>query len=569
MKWKLINQYEPYTDILEQVLKNRKITNINYLNLDNTSLLDPYLLDNIDLASDLLIQHCNLLHEILIIVDSDCDGYTSAATLYNYIIIAFPKMIEHIHFYIHDSKIHGIPLKEELLQYQLICVPDAGTNDLKQQAWLNDHNVDIIILDHHEAESDIKCNSKLAIVNNQTSINYTNKMISGVGVVYKFLKIVDKKINGNFANIFLDLVAVGMAADMQSIWYDETAYLIREGLKKENIHNPFLTTLINNSSFTIDKNNMNYITVSFYIAPLINAVTRVGTLEEKRIVFSSMLFDYAYRLVSNPKKLGGYEPLVEQAYRLCVNLKNRQKRLKDQGTTYIKSLLENYDDNNKAIILNIDNKLDEGLVGLIANEIAGEYHKPVVLIRNNIGHMRGYDKSELKNFKILLEECNDVDWVRGHANAGGTKYNNDNVEPLIQELNEKLKDIDFSNSYDIDYIIEQNCDSQWLKNQILKLYKVQYIWGRGCEEPLILFKDFNISNKDINLLKRNTLKINLNGIYAIKFHISDYEYEELIKHNNIKINIIGYVTVNEWNGIKQPQIKIVDYQIEPIRKFIY
>jgi single-stranded DNA-specific DHH superfamily exonuclease len=42
-------------------------------------------------------------------------------------------------------------------------------------------------------------------------------MISGVGVVYKFLQILDKKINGNFANIFLDLVAVGMAADMQSI----------------------------------------------------------------------------------------------------------------------------------------------------------------------------------------------------------------------------------------------------------------------------------------------------------------------------------------------------------------
>ena len=47
--------------------------------------------------------------------------------------------------------------------------------------------------------------------------------------------------------MFLDLVAVGMAADMQSLQESETAYLIRTGLNQ--IKNPFISTLIKNSSF--------------------------------------------------------------------------------------------------------------------------------------------------------------------------------------------------------------------------------------------------------------------------------------------------------------------------------
>lgn len=574
MKWNLINDYTPYTNILEQTLKNRNL-DYNYLNLTEDVLIDPLLLDNIKLASEILLKHCQNQHEILIIVDSDCDGYTSAATLYNYLIIAFPNMINNIDIILHDTKIHGIPIERiPLTKYELIIVPDAGTNDIEQQQTLLETNTDLIILDHHEAEYEFQCNEHFALVNNQISNNYSNKMLSGVGIVWKLLNILDQTLNIEFAPIFLDLVAVGLAADMQSVQYPETAYLIREGLKKENIHNPFLITLIQNSSFTIDINNMNYTTVSFYIAPFINAVTRVGTMEEKTLIFSSMLFNYAYKMILSTKR--GYtdqlETLVEQAYRTCINIKNRQKKLKDIGANYIKSLLNNYDSNNKAIILNINNELDKGLIGLVANEIAGEFHKPVALVNPNdeelLGSMRGYDKSELKDFKTILESCSEVNWVRGHLNSAGVSIKHQQIPELIKDLNQKLNNIDFSNNYNIDYIIDPHYDTDWIKQQIITLDRVKYIWGRGCEEPLLLFENFPISNNDINLLRRGTLKINLNGISAIKFFVKDSEYEQLIECDNKNINIIGYATINNWNGIIQPQIKIVDYQIVN-KKFVY
>lgn len=97
---------------------------------------------------------------------------------------------------------------------------------------------------------------------------------------------------------------------------------------------------------------------------------------------------------------------------------------------------------------------------------------------------------------------------------------------------------------------------------------MNYLWGKGCEEPLILFKDYEISVNDIQLLARGTLKINLgNGISAIKFFTKETEYEDMISSGENKIiNLTGHCSINKWNGNKYPQIMIVDYEIENSKK---
>ena len=588
MEYKLINNYEKNTPVLEQVLINRNIKNKDkYFNLDSSVLLSPYLLENIELASDILIKHLKNNSKILIIVDSDCDGYTSAAALYNYLIISFPEIENNIDFIVHKEKMHKIIINDYILKnYQLICVPDAGSNDFEEHKILNNNNIDLIILDHHQVEKDFFNNNEhFAIVNNQISKNYTNKMISGVGIVWKFLQVLDNKLKNNYANLFLDLVAVGMAADMQSLQEEETAFLIREGLKEENIINPFIKTLIAHSSFTIkNPQDMNYTTVSFNIAPFINAITRIGTLDEKILLFSSMLFNCAYRLVPSTKrgsKNGDVEILVEQSYRVCNNVKNRQNKLKEESLSIIqKNLLLNYDlINEKSIILNINNILDKNLIGLVANEIASEYQKPTVLLNYNeeteelIGSMRGYDKSELKNFKTVLENCEGVNWVKGHLNAAGCSIEKDKIDIIKNNINEQLKNINFNIQYDIDYILDfENMDKQFIVEQILNVGSKSFLWGKGCEEPYILFTNIIVPISKIHLLNKGTLKIEINdNISAIKFNVKEEEYEKIISGNEIKnIKIIGCCNINNWQGKKQPQIKIIDYCISiPEKKWIF
>ena len=69
----------------------------------------------------------------------------------------------------------------------------------------------------------------------------------------------------------------------------ETNYIMCEGLK--NIKNKGFSTLIEAQSFSLKEKaiypyiGLNAIDIDFYIAPLINAITRVGTVEEKRNMF--------------------------------------------------------------------------------------------------------------------------------------------------------------------------------------------------------------------------------------------------------------------------------------------
>lgn len=156
-----------------------------------------------------------------------------------------------------------------------------------------------------------------------------------------------------------------------------------------------------------------------------------------------------------------------------------------------------------------------------------------------------------------------------HANAAGCNIINNDIPSVIEELNEKLHDIQFEPKYDIDYIINQDDEDWRAANQIIEINKYNYIWGRGCEEPLILVKDFIISTDKIHLMARGTLKFELsNEITAIKFHAHEEEYEKLIMNdtNMIKLSIVGRCKVNNWNGSKYAQVEIVDYEFSEYKE---
>ena len=102
----------------------------------------------------------------------------------------------------------------------LLIVPDAGSNDYKEHKILSDRGVEVIVLDHHEAD---KISTDAIIVNNQFH-NYPNKGLSGVGVVYKFCQVLDDTLGVKYADLFLDLVAIGLVGDMMSLLDFETKH---------------------------------------------------------------------------------------------------------------------------------------------------------------------------------------------------------------------------------------------------------------------------------------------------------------------------------------------------------
>ena len=171
----------------------------------------PYQLFGQDIqdAVHMLSRALNSEGKIYIQVDSDCDGYTSSAVLINYL----HKMgyRDKIMYSFHPSKEHGFDIdrfvENKLQNYvNLVIIPDAGSNEYDKHAKLRDMGIPMLILDHHHAE---KKTEDAVIVNNQLS-DYPNKELSGVGVTYKFCKALDEWFGQDYADEFLDLVAVGM-----------------------------------------------------------------------------------------------------------------------------------------------------------------------------------------------------------------------------------------------------------------------------------------------------------------------------------------------------------------------
>lgn len=572
MKYQLIAQPNPNYTPLVQILNNRgiDIKDINnYLTTTDDVIIDPRKLDNITQAVKLLVKHIKKPDcKILIQVDSDVDGYTSAALLGNYLNKLFPSKMSQIFFKIHEGKEHGIILSDELINenFTLIIIPDAGSNQFEEHKALKDAGIDVLVLDHHETE---KCSEDAIVVNNQLSENYENKSLSGVGVVYKFCKLIDEIRDENIADGYLDLVALGMISDMMDLRSFETKHLINKGIA--NINNPFFKGLIDRQAYSLGP-TITPIGIAFYIAPMINATIRVGTQEEKMIMFQAMLENSAYRLIPSTKRghKGEEETIMEQAIRNCVNIKSRQKKMRDQGVEQIEAIIQrdNLND-NQILLVETTGILNQNLTGLVANQLMAKYQKPVLLLRSTEDNLlegsgRGYDKSEFNNFKDFLHESGLVDYAEGHQSAFGVGINADNVESFIAYSNEMLADYDFNASYNVDYIF----DADNLKPQdIMDIAKMKALWGKGIDEAYIVVRNIKVTEQNLRLLSadRNpTLKISLFGgaLTLIKFGSSEKEYKDILSKGYTLIDICGKCSANVWNGNITPQILIEDFEIK-------
>lgn len=531
----------------------------------------------------MLATHINNNDIILIQVDSDVDGYTSAAKLSNYLYHLFPSfVVNKIIYRFHDGKQHGIIADQIPNNVKLVIAPDSSSNDYEEHKKLRDRGIDVLVIDHHEAE---KVSEDACVINNQLC-DYPTKSLSGVGMVYKFCQFMDSILDTDYADDGLDLVALGMIADMMDLRDFETKHLIHKGLK--NIHNPFFSYMIEKNAYSL-KNEITPVGVAFYIAPYVNATVRMGSPEEKRIMFESMLNFKAFNQIDSTKRgcKGQKESIVEQAVRNCTNIKSRQTKARDNSLETIERLIA--DNNllkNKILIIPVPCHIyvEKNLTGLIANQLMSKYQKPVLLLNEIIneqpvisaggnvimnltystweGSARGYDKSSLTDFRKFCVDSGLIEYAEGHANAFGFGIRNSDLKDFIHYCNTVLGDFEFTPCYDVDFIF--NADN-FNGNDILEIAELKSLWGQGVAEPYIALTNVKVTKNNIILMSpdnKPTIKIKLaNGVEVIKFKASQEEYQSLVSEGYFVLDIIGRCDSNTWGGRTTPQIIIEDYEI--------
>lgn len=408
-------------DFLKEIFENRGIKQediMKYLHPSFSDIEDWDKLDNIEEACHLLKKHIDNNSKIGIIVDVDVDGTTSAATLWNF-IKRINSDIE-LDAIIHEKKLHGLTndLYEDVYDndYNLIVLPDSSSRDYEQHKRLKELGIDVLILDHHEAPH----YSEFAVtVNNQLSENYKNKALSGAGIVWQFIRAYIDIFNLDMdANDFLDIVAIGVVSDMMSLTELETRTVAIKGLSNEK--NIFVKHFHQVQNYSIG-NKLTPIGVSFYIAPSINAVHRVGTFEEKKLIFDAMLEGVQDKMIPSTKRghSGEEEPLYEQAIRTAMNVRNRQNKIVDEAVKYIEDKIEKEElTKHKILLIEIPkDKVPQEVVGLIANKIAPKYQQPTLLLRDIDGKLMGsgrnFSNSPIENFRESIEESAYTEYARG------------------------------------------------------------------------------------------------------------------------------------------------------------
>ena len=570
MKYKLIAKPNKNYSPMQQILVNRGIDVKDiehYLKTSDADILNPDLLDNMAEGVKRLVSAIKNQEKMFLIVDCDADGFTASAALVNYIYKVFPSAMDLLSIQLHEGKEHGIEEKwlEEIVanEYKLVICPDASSNDYEQHKFLKDNGIDVLVLDHHDAE---EVSENAIIINNQLS-DYPNKTLSGVGIVYKFCSKIDELMKIKEADTILDLVSLGMIADMMDMRNFETKHLIQKGLTR--IENPFFKALVERQAYSIGE-TVTPIGVAFYIAPLINATIRVGTQNEKEVMFKAMLNHCAYDMIPSTKRgeKGKTEAIVTQAVRNATNVRNRQKKARDNGFEYVEQIIAaNNLDKNKIIVVQVSEDLDKNLTGLIANQLMAKYQKPVLLVRETDegllqGSARGYDKSELKDLKSFLLESGFMEYAEGHAAAMGVGIYKDKVNALVDYSNTVLANYDFSACYDVDYEYMSN---DFKAQDIIDIGSMKSLWGKGVDEAMVVIKGIKITSNNITLMSANknpTIKITLqNGTSLIKFGASQAEFESLKSSGYTEIDVIGTCAINEWQGMITPQILIKDYEV--------
>ena len=614
MKVTLLNEPDKNLSGTVQVLLNRGIDAKNmthYLNTTDEDINEPAAFgqDLLTRGARMLISHIAAEHDILVVVDADCDGFTSSAVLINYLYDVFPAFVEnHLHWFIHGGKQHGLSdCINEAKRYKLVILPDSSSNDYEYHKILSDNGIDVLVLDHHEAEkvSDYAC-----VINNQLS-DYPNKEFSGAGVTWQFCRYLDQVGGNAYAKDYYDLVALGNMADMMSMKSIETKHLIHKGFQTKNIKNPFIFEMAEKNSFSLGKadykpsaDNKLQITpmgAAFFIAPFVNAMVRSGTQEEKELLFNSMLKFKAFEMILSNKrghKPGEMERVVDQAIRTCTNVKNRQTRAQDAGMEFLENMIErdNLLEHKVLLFLLEPGEIDRNIAGLVANKLMAKYQRPVCVLTKVTekieidfkngeyincepytkisyqGSARGYDASGITNFKDICAAAPGVMFAEGHQGAFGLGLNlgveygderdenfGDEIYQFLSYTDKVLKNMSSEPSFFVDYIWDADKIDG---DKILEMAAMNDYLGKDIDRPFVMIKNIKVSQDTLNVYKGNTLKINTpSNIPLMKFGGTEEELDLFNTPAIVTINAVCRCNANEYNWEINPQLMIEAYEI--------
>lgn len=524
----------------------------------------PFRLSDMKKAVD--IMHNTIMdteNNILVVVDSDLDGYTSGA-----IILSLLNQIskgQDIDYVLHPGKEHGIELRDIPEDVDLVIVPDAGSSQKQEHLKLLSKGTKVIVLDHHEVDNDFDYGEymdDIAIVNSQ--LDYPNPALSGAGVALKFVQAYCQTYGIQIPKKVYALAACGIVADVMDISSLENKQIITEGIKYIEEH-PFLMALINKAHFNQENPKPSIKDIGWVIGPNINSIIRLGTMPQKHSIFNALVTPMSLTFSSKRGSEDEEVPLFEEAVRLCDNAKKRQTTAINKSIKIIEGDMPR-DMHNSIVYVDEDQDLSFELSGLIANKLLSQTNKPVILLREYTdnkgncqyrGSVRGKPAEGLTNLKETIKGITGVEMAEGHAFAFGIGIDRDSLPSFKMHLDQTLDLIDFNVNL---YMVDLVADCKNVNKEIAQIMAADDIWSHGVEKPLGIVNNIPLDKYEIMGAEGQHVKVDCGQYDIVIFNASELT-ERLERGEKHNINVVGEFDIDKAYNIGRLQFMVKDYEL--------
>ena len=531
--------------LLSTLLTNRGITEETkiekFLNPKRSDFYDPFGMPDMEKAVERILKAIENKEQIIIYGDYDVDGITSVTVLKSFL----EERGIQVNVYIPNRLNEGYGLNKTAMEEiakqgnKLMITVDCGITAVEEVEYAKKFGIETIITDHHEPAEELP--KAIAVVDAKRKDNkYECRNLAGVGVVFKLIQALSIKLKLDQKEYlkYLDIVCVGTISDIVPLT-DENRVIVKLGLKLvEQTKNLGLKEILQSCGYS----KINSTTISFGVAPRINACGRMGHQEE---ALNLLLSKEEKEVKELTQKINEYNKI-------------RQEIEKNIYNEAIEQIEKERNDNKNTIVV-FGKGWHHGVIGIVSSKITELYFKPSILLCEEDGECKGSGRS-IPGFDLheALMECNDtIDKFGGHAMAVGININKEKVEEFKEEFEKIAKE------KEVDKIIPiLNLDAEIklddVNKEMVDSLKELEPFGEANKMPIFAFRNLKIDSirslSDGKHLKLS-VKDNKNIINAIGFNMGALADTYRIGD---RVDIAGNLEINSFNGVDSIQINIKD-----------
>lgn len=557
------------TDLVSQLCNIKGISNedvTEFLEPSEKSLLPAEDLKNSEEAGNRIIRAIKNGEKVVVSADNDVDGVTSTAIIIRFLQESGLEEVPYI--YAERNWGHGIMEqirvmeetdenevrndnarhnKKVIKESDLLIIVDSSSNDVDTvEEIISEYGTDVILLDHHDINKSDKTMEDIgAILVNprQKGCRYINKNLSGSGVVYKMVGLINEMMGGNVdTEKYIDLAGVGIYSDMMRMDEPENRYLVSQALK--NIKNMGLERILK-SAKAVNMDNMDGDTIGFTIGPLINGTARMGNIKD---AIDLLLTD---------------DDKTVKRIRLRMHKANEAR--KEIQSELVDELTKDVDASGKMVFV-ITDESSSGMNGLIAQDIAQRYQKPAFVGRLKDGFISGSGRSyggvKLRTF---FNESGLVEFASGHEGALGVGFKESQFDLIEEHIEENMEDV---GQKEKTYFYDIYLDSSEVLDSIDMIQSFNYISGIGAPKAHVRIDNIMVEDRSVIGATKNTVKFStMDDMELIKFRV-DEEYAKEVGIMD-SISVVGELKWNEWKKfrpvyevIRTMQVMVNDYKVE-------